>query len=470
MARPVAPTFAALASRHRAKVEAVARIDALLFRQQRAFCLDPSRLCAALCSRRAGKSVAASGKLYRRAIGEPGSNSLYVALTRGSAKAIMWDMLKRINKDAELGLTADDFKESELTVRLPNGSMIRLFGADANANQREKILGTAWSDIVVDEAASFRSDLRVLIRDYLRQSTADKLGRISLIGTPGDFVGPEDDRHLFYAVTSGDNGTRTPEVGWSVHRWNTLDNPHMREVWQQELAELPFEFKATAAYKIMYLGEWAIDTSRRVYRHDTIHDIEALPEDGAWQFGVGIDLGWDDPTAFVVVAWRPSEPTLYVVRAYAQKGMTLDEVAAEIGRIRERWPTSMLIVDGANKQAVETIRARYSLPLQAADKTGKADFIRAMNTDLEMGRIRLVRSDTAALRDEWATLVWDRAKSLPTELASCSNHCSDAALYVWRHARAYLGRAPSPRLSEEERIDALWERRQRESEDEAAYA
>jgi hypothetical protein len=161
---------------------------------------------------------------------------------------------------------------------------------------------------------------------------------------------------------------------------------------------------------------------------------------------------------------------LYVVRAYAQKGMTLDEVAAEIGRIRERWPTSMLIVDGANRQAVETIRARYGLPLQAADKTGKADFIRAMNTDLEMGRVRLVRSAATALRDEWATLVWDRAKSLPTELASCSNHCADAALYVWRHARAYLGKAPSPRLSEEERIDALWERRQRESEDEAAYA
>lgn len=469
MPRPVAASLSALASRHRARVAAVARIDALLFPQQRAFCLDPSRLCAALCSRRAGKSVAASGKLYRRAVGEPGSNSLYVALTRGSAKAIMWDMLKRINKDAELGLSADDFKESELTIRLPNGSMIRLFGADANANQREKILGTAWSDIVVDEAASFRSDLRVLIRDYLRQSTADKLGRISLIGTPGDFVGPEDDRHLFYAVTSGDNGTRDPEPNWSVHRWNTLDNPHMREVWEQELAELPFAFKSTAAYKIMYLGEWAIDTSRRVYRHDPVHDLESLP-DGDWQYGVGIDLGWDDPTAFVVAAWRASEPVLYIARAYSQKGMTLDDVAAEVARIRDCYPTSMLIVDGANKQAVETIRARYSLPLQAADKTGKADFIRAMNTDLEMGRVRLVRPETLTLRDEWATLVWDRAKSLPTELASCSNHCSDAALYLWRHARAYLGKAPSPRLSEEERIDALWERRQREAESEDAYA
>lgn len=457
--------LASLAAGLNARNAVVGRIDALLFPEQLAFVLDPSRYCAALCSRRAGKSVAAAGKLVRRCITDPGSKNLYVALTRGSAKSIMWDILKEFcRKSADI--RGVEFLESELVARFPNGSMIRLFGADANKEQREKILGTAWSDIVVDESASFRSDLRELIATYLRPSTSDKLGRISLIGTPGDFIGPEDERHLFYAVTTGDNGTRDPEPNWSVHRWNTLDNPHMRAQWQQELAALPPAFLRTAAYRNMYLGEWAVDLTRRVYRHDPSHDVDTPPP-GLTTFCIGIDLGWDDPTAFVVGGWKPTDPTLYVLRAHKQKQMTLDKVAAEVQALLATYPNAALIIDGANKQAVETIRERYRLPLQAADKVGKADFIRSMNTDLEMGRIRLVRRDAQALADEWAALVWDKAARIPTELATCPNHLADSALYMWRHSYAFLGKpaAPAPGRDDEAHIEALWERKARRLED-----
>jgi hypothetical protein len=460
------------------RAAALRRLDDMLFPAQKAFVHDPARYCAALCSRRAGKSSAAAAKLLRTAVAVPGSKALYVALTRGSAKAIMWPMLKRMagpprlepsptgelwNKGgADLGIGAEDFYEADLAVRLPNGSIIQLFGADADRRQREKILGLDWWEAVVDESASFRTDLRVLVRDYLRPATADHLGRISMIGTPGDFIGPPADRHLFYAVTTGDNGDRAPEEGWSVHTWNTLDNPHMASQWQSELASLPPSFRSSAEFRIMYLGQWAVDDTSRVYRYGPHNVSTSTP--ALAHYCIGVDLGWDDPTAFVVGGWHPSSSTLHVVRAHKQSHMTLDEVAATIAALRDAYPRARIIVDGANKQAVESIRARYRLPLEAADKTGKADFIRTLNTDLAMGRLT-VGPDARPLLEEWDALAWDRHARVPTELHTCANHLADAALYMWRHARAYTATPAAPQRTAEEVMESIWERRAESDED-----
>jgi hypothetical protein len=99
------------------------------FPVQSAFIADPAKLKVVLCTQRSGKSYGAGLYLYREAYETPGASCIYIALTRDSAKKIMWkDVLKPINRQLRLGTR---FNETELTATLPNGSIIYVLGVDS---------------------------------------------------------------------------------------------------------------------------------------------------------------------------------------------------------------------------------------------------------------------------------------------------------------------------------------------------
>ena len=70
-----------------------------------------------------------------------------------------------------------------------------------------------------------------------------------------------------------------------------------------------------------------------------------------------------------------------------------------------KFPISRIQVDGANKQGVEEMRARHSLPLDAAEKTDKATFLKLFADDVKQGKIKLL-PETQDLQDEWKALQW----------------------------------------------------------------
>ena len=195
------------------------------FEAQTKFTLDKNNLKAAQCSRRSGKSYGTGLYLFKEALENPGCTCLYIALTRESAKKIMYkDVLKRINKKHLLGAT---FNEITLTVTLPNGSLIYLVGADAKPDEMQKFLGQAYRLVVIDESASFKQDLREMVYEILKPAMADLQGTICMIGTPGKIP-----KGLFFDITNG------REKGWSVHKWMASDNPYMKEKTKKEMDEL----------------------------------------------------------------------------------------------------------------------------------------------------------------------------------------------------------------------------------------
>jgi hypothetical protein len=416
---------------------------------QRQFIDHPAKYKAALCSRRAGKSFGPAGlNLIERALTFPNTKHMYLALTRESAKRILWDdVLKTICREVKL---FPKFNETELAVRFDNGSTIYLLGADAKAEEQQKLLGQKYKTIVIDEAGSFRIDLRRLVFKILEPATIDGDGIVCLIGTPGDFIGPPDDRHLFFAATSGarrgeptsDNEDRR----WTSFRWNTFDNPHMAGKWEaalnEKLATTP-HFSETVEYQTEWLGEWAVDLSKLVYKFDEKKNLIAAPPEGLTGYVIGIDLGYNDATAFHVWGWRPHDNHLYGLKTIREKGQTLDWVAQKLDELRKEFPQAKMVVDGAAKQAVEHLRRVYHQPLKPAAKAGKIDFIRHMNTDLQTERIKVVRSTCGPLIAEWAALIWDDRARIPVEKDGCDNHACDAALYSWRESLHYTAR-PKP--------------------------
>lgn len=425
------------------------------FKAQGGFLEDVSSLVVVLCTRRAGKSYGAALRLLRAAYLHPGASCLYVALTRDSAKRILWkDVLKSINRELKLGA---QFNETTLSMTLPNGSVVYLLGADTDEDEKQKLLGQKYAAVVIDECASFTVDLNELVYGILKPAVADYRGTIALIGTPGNLK-----KGLYFDLTKGQDplypGTWQAQ-GWSGHRWSAADNPHMAKQWAAEIDELKNAnplIEETPLFQQHYLGRWVIDESKLVYRYsqgrnEAPRRMSEVPGD-TWRYVLGVDLGYDDPTAFVVVAYGEHDKTLYVLEATKEEGLDVTSVAERIKGIESRYDISRTIVDNANKQAVEEMKRRHSLALHPADKTGKADFIELMNGDFISGFIKLL-PDAKPLAEEYAELIWDDKSEKRQEHPNCANHCTDAALYAWRYCYPYLSEArkkPGPRAGSTE--------------------
>jgi phage terminase large subunit len=434
--------------RDEAKQGVIRRIREAATPVQRFFIDHPAKLKAAICSRRAGKSFSAGLMLLERALERPYTKHLYLALTRESAKRILWDdVLKTLNRELKLELK---FNETELACRTPNGSVIYLLGADAKSEEQQKLLGQKYRTVVIDEAASYRIDLRKLVYKVLKPATIDEDGSIVLIGTPGDFIGPPGkERHMFYAVTSGakrceaatENEENAHFDNWTSFRWTTLDNPHMADKWAAEIADkearIP-HWKETVEFQTEWMGEWATSSEALVYKFDEKRNlVDKVPTD-LTRFTIGIDLGFNDATAFHCWGWRPHDNHLYGVRSYKEKGLTLDQVSDLCNTWRKDFPGARMVIDGAARQSVEHLRRVYNQPLFTAAKAGKVDFIRHMNTDLVTERIKI---DPVACRDlllEWTSHIWDdRNVFKRTEKEGSENHLCDSALYSWRDSAHY---------------------------------
>lgn len=389
------------------------------FPQQRAFLSSQSKMRAALCTRRAGKSYGIGLWLFDAALRYPGTSQLYVALTRLSAKRIMKkDIIDVLSAKYGVGVR---FNEVELTATFDNGSVIYLLGADATHEEAEKVLGNKFRRAVIDEAASFRRDLHHLVYSVIRPTLIDLGGELALIGTPGNVKG------FFYELTQPDTSKRPR--GWDVHHWSAFDNPHVSRAFHEEIAALETEnprVRETPWFKQMYLGAWTIDSTALVYRYDEERNsIRELPETraGAWRYIMGVDLGYNDPTAIVIVAYREHDPTLYVVDVQVERALTLSSVAERIEAFRRKYPIHAFIVDNAAKQAVEEMRDRYAIPFEAAEKTGKADAIAMLNSDLISGRMKMLAGVSDPLVTEMGQLIWDeRALPRRVEHPGCANH------------------------------------------------
>ena len=427
------------------------RIEDDKFQKQNEFIDDTSKLKAALCTRRSGKSFGAGRYLLKVANDFPGVKCLYIALTRDSAKNIMWDDVLKVlvNKYAMVAKT----NEVDLSMTLSNKSTIRLVGADAKPAEMEKFLGQKYKLVIIDEAGSFRQDLRRLVYEIIEPACVDLDGSVAMIGTPTDLV-----KSLFYDVTTRKEG------GWSVHKWSTMDNPYIAEKWDKkikdQIARDP-KIIETPAFKRMYLGEWFIDTDKLVYKFNrAVNVFSDLPKTHKteWYHLIGVDLGYEDDNAFVVACYNQYDSHLWIVEVIKRNHLDFYQVSVIIKSLMAKYNTTKVVIDNANKQGVEQMKRRYELPLIAAEKTGKADHIELMNADFITGKI-LIHEDCTSIMDEYDGLIWDEKKLKKEEHPSCPNHAADAALYMFIHAYNYCftNRPVYHAPQAEAQVDKFWD-------------
>jgi hypothetical protein len=425
-----------LAKLEAAKLSAPRRLDLakLLFPKQHAFVTSTARFKTAVCSRRAGKTVGIAAALVDTATKKPGSVNAYVTSTRLNAKRIVWAILKDFIRDHGI---AADISESDLAIQFANGSRIYLLGANTR-DEIEKLRGLAIGLAVLDEAQLFPEYIEDLIDQVIVPALMDFKGSLMLTGTPSPIpVG-------YYFRTS------QAQLGWEHHGWTVWDNPWL----QKKSGETPEwhleeEMKRKGVkrddpvIRREWFGEWVHDEDSLVFRFDKSRNVyDALPPTKTgWQHTIGVDLGFDDSDAIVVLAFADDRPECYLVEEWVAPKQTITQLTDRLAALCRKYEPLGIVVDtgGLGRKIAEEVAARTSLPLKAAEKTRKHEYVELLNDALRSGRM-FVRGESKFATD--AMLVeWDRDKSTSDRRVVSDRYHSDIAdalLYAFRESLHWL--------------------------------
>lgn len=137
--------------------------------------MEAHRFVVLVAHRRMGKTVMVINHLIKQALLCKREHGVYayVAPYRNQAKNIAWQYLKKFTTP----LPGCKVNESELTIALPSGAKVRLFGAD-NA---DALRGLYFDGVVLDEVAQMQP---FVWEEVIRPAIADRQGFAVFIGTP----------------------------------------------------------------------------------------------------------------------------------------------------------------------------------------------------------------------------------------------------------------------------------------------
>lgn len=403
----------------------------------------PSKKKAALCTRRAGKSYGAGSLLFQAASKHPSAVVPYVALTRASAKNIMWPVLKKIASRQNIDC---EFLDAKLEVRLKNGATIPLLGADQE-NFIDRLRGGAYPLAVIDEAQSFREHLATLVDDVLEPAMLDYDGVILMLGTPG----PVGVGYFYEATERGQHG-------FTVFKWSVLDNPYLpnaREFIERKKRENGWT-DLNPTYRREWLGEWVDDPDALVYKYTEENDYDELPKGQEWIRVMAVDYGYNDETTFGIAAYCRHLPDVYIEHVEGHQGWIPTQIAGRLKQLIEIYSPSEIVADtGAlGKMITEEMIRHYGIPMQAAEKREKKTWISFLNGAFIDKTLHIRRTLVDTKKQLKALAKDDKGDEDPR----LPNDRCDVVLYAFRKCRAYLSK-PKPKgdnLNPDER--KIWQR------------
>jgi len=305
-----------------------------LTRPQSEIFLSDSRFRVVVAGRRFGKTFLSTAELLRASINKPGANCWYIAPTYRAAKDIAWQML--LDTIPEPYITKRN--ESELTLRLLNGSTISLKGAE----NFDALRGRSLDFVVLDEMADMRPEAWF---EVIRPSLSDRKGGAMFIGTP------KGRNHFYDLWTKGAD----KQEDWRAFQYTTLEGGNVdADEIEQAMRDLD-----ERTFKQEYLANFVNYSGIIYYNFDRQESVLSTHIDEAKILHIGCDFNIDPMSA--VVAVKDGE-TLRVVDEIVIYGSNTDELADEI---KTRYPDHKIIVypDPAARQRKTSAGGRTDLSI-----------------------------------------------------------------------------------------------------------
>lgn len=435
---PLAASIGALLAAKRREISEF-DLNYFCFDKQYKFIMDPAKFKTAVCSRRAGKTIACAADLTDTALKNDNTVELYITLSRINAKRIVWPELTRLNRVYKLGGVQN---ETELSIKYPNGSVIYCSGAK-DKSEIENFRGLPIKKAYVDEAQAFRDYIRELIDDVLSKALFDHNGTLCLTGTPR-------------AVPTGYFYECSQSLQWSHHGWTMFDNPHLArksgipvmDLVKQDMERMGVGLDHPKIRRECF-GEWEIDTDSLVLHYDAKkNDYTALPEgqkNSPWSYVIGVDLGYHDSDSISVLGWQKHSKQAYLVHEDIRAKQGITELAQRIEALVKKYDPMTIVMDtgGLGKKIAEEIQTRYSIPIKAAEKVRKIEFIEILNDAMRTERFFAKRSSRFA--QDSMLIEWDKESIEPKISDAYHSDAVDSSIYAYRECLHWLEEPTKPR-------------------------
>lgn len=407
------------------------------FPEQTAFVNDKERFIAAQCSRRAGKSNGLALRFFITMEKHPKATCIYLALTRDSAKNIMWPVLQEIDDKYKLNCV---FKESDLSITHPNGSKLMLYGADM-ANFIRRLKGQKSPGIGVDEAQDFGGHLESLLNDVLTPMLVDYADSwLAVVGTPG----PVPQGYYF-------DITHLKKRGYSVHKWTLLENPHIHDA-EAFITDLIARHEWLPTHPTLlreWRNEWVLDTEALWIRYlAEKNHYDKLPEHvKKWNYILGIDIGFKDADALAVLAWSEEDQNTYLVEEIITEKQDITALIEQIQLIQKKYDPHKTVIDqgGLGLKIAEEMRRRHGVSLEAADKKLKSENVGVLNDELRLGKFK-ANKNSRFVQDSYLIQI-DWLKSTPDRIVIKKDPHSDiidAVLYAYKESYGFTHKPVEP--------------------------
>jgi len=324
---------------------------------------DTSRFKVLITGRRFGKTHLSIRTLCKAAAKKPGAVIWYISPSYRMSKQITW--LQLIDRLTQLRWI-DKKNEAELTIRLKNGSIISLKGAD----NFDSLRGVGLDFVVIDE---FQDVPKQAWTEVIRPTLSDKQGGALFCGTPRG-VGSWSHELYTKALTEKD---------WNAFQFTTIDGGNVPE----EEIEAAMRDLDSKTFAQEYLATFNTYSGMVYYNFDYATHVAPQKDMDLNVIHVGMDFNYN-PFSCVIAQIQGRE-----VRIHDElfvRGSSTEEVANEL---KARYPNSKIII--------------YPDPSARQKKTsagGKTDFS------------ILVNAGFTVMARQFHTPVRDRVNALNTKL------------------------------------------------------
>lgn len=314
-------------------------------------------VCAAI-SRRQGKTYIANiiGQVVALV---PGSDILIMS-PNYSLSQISWDLQRELIKKNQLELIVDNKKDK--LMKLTNGSTIRM----GSVNQVDSAVGRSYDLIIFDEAAL--ADGRDAFERALRP-TLDRPGaRAIFISTP------RGKSNWFAQYFERGFSDEYPQ--WCSIKATYQDNPRMTDEdiaeARKTMSESLFRQEYEADFNT-YEGQiWNLET-RHIIGHENCVDengvARRIPDRDSFDMIAGLDMGYKDHTAFVIIGYDYKADLFYVLDEYMENEKVTSQYAADIKELVDKWEPDFIFIDASAAQTKADLAYDYDIITTSAKKS-----------------------------------------------------------------------------------------------------